>query len=203
MTDLSVVGFEQMRARASIRNLAKEIVKARDPGINLRPAEVTAYQTAVSPFTMSVKVEGSAMAIDDVQFISSYFPTVGDIVWLYQNGPDLFGIGKLENGPSPWHTVGGAGEPGYQNGWVNYAAGIDGAAFKRIGETVFLKGTVKNGGASTVIFLLPSGFRPSPHYYAPRDWINNVWYVDTSGGVVFSSGSNTLLSLVASYPAQI
>lgn len=63
-----------------------------------------------------------------------------------------------------WHNVGEAGEPAYQNGWVDYSAGTavgdyTGAGFKKIGGVVHLRGLIKNGTNAT-IFTLPVGYRP-------------------------------------------
>lgn len=60
-----------------------------------------------------------------------------------------------------WHVVGAAGEPAFQNSWVNYGSGYGDAAFrKRPDGVVELAGMVKSGTANGVIFTLPAGYRP-------------------------------------------
>lgn len=62
----------------------------------------------------------------------------------------------------PWHVIGAAGEPGFQNSWVNYGAPFSTAAFYRDGAgRVWLKGTLKNGLGSEYCFGLPAGWRPA------------------------------------------
>lgn len=68
--------------------------------------------------------------------------------------------------PEAWRIVGAAGQPSYQNGWMDYGAGHPGASFCKIGEIVYLRGLVMRptSGAST-IFTLPVGYRPPVQIY--------------------------------------
>jgi microcystin-dependent protein len=60
-----------------------------------------------------------------------------------------------------WHLVGTAGEPAFQNGYVNYGGGFAACGFRRFPDgKVKLKGLVNGPGASAVIFTLPPGYRP-------------------------------------------
>lgn len=66
---------------------------------------------------------------------------------------------------TPWREVGAAGEPTFENSWVNFAGvdDYDTAAFWQQSDGwVRLKGLVKDGTATagTTIFTLPSGLRP-------------------------------------------
>lgn len=63
--------------------------------------------------------------------------------------------------PEPYHEVGAPGEPGFQNNWTNAGGGLSTAAFfKDPLGVVHLKGVVA-GDDSTVVFTLPTGYRPS------------------------------------------
>ena len=60
----------------------------------------------------------------------------------------------------PWHEVGAAGEPAFQNGYSNSGGGFETAAFYKDHEgVVHLKGNVT--GVSATIFQLPAGNRPA------------------------------------------
>jgi hypothetical protein len=65
--------------------------------------------------------------------------------------------------PEPWHIVGAAGEPPFENSWKNAEAssGFSGVAFYKDREgVVHLRGfTIE--GKSEVVFRLPAGFRPA------------------------------------------
>ncbi len=63
--------------------------------------------------------------------------------------------------PESFHVVGAARQPTFQNSWSNYGNGFAPAAFYKdpLGR-VHLKGTITHGGASTVAFTLPVGYRP-------------------------------------------
>lgn len=64
-----------------------------------------------------------------------------------------------------WHNVGEAGEPGFQNSWVNRTPGNNPAGFYLKDERVYLRGTVRAGTVGSeptgTIFTLPAGFRPA------------------------------------------
>lgn len=60
-----------------------------------------------------------------------------------------------------WHNVGAAGEPAFQNAWVNYGPSDPPLAFKKYPDgRVRLQGIVKNGAVGQPIFTLPVGYRP-------------------------------------------
>jgi hypothetical protein len=72
-----------------------------------------------------------------------------------------------------WNVIAGAqdsgwiavlGGVGFQNSWVNYGSGYSSAAYRLTGNVVRITGTVKSGAAGSVIFTLPSGFRPTVGY---------------------------------------
>ena len=57
-----------------------------------------------------------------------------------------------------WHPVGGAGEPAFQNSWVD---GAETVAFRlRESGIVDIKGSVTGGTPGSTIFTLPEGYRP-------------------------------------------
>src|SRR5437763_543025 len=74
--------------------------------------------------------------------------------------------GKLA-APEGWHEVGAAGEPAFQNSWMNTCCAGANDVVEKVGfykdreGVVHLKGEAK-GGTST-IFQLPVGYRPANH----------------------------------------
>lgn len=67
---------------------------------------------------------------------------------------------QWRNVPEPWHNVGAAGEPAFQNGWVNYDVDRP-VRFYRSNGRCYLEGIAKSGPINTVLFNLPPGFRPT------------------------------------------
>lgn len=101
--------------------------------------------------------------------------------------------------PEAWREIGAAGQPAFQNSWVNFGSTRATAAFRKEGNLVRVKGLVKNGGGSSAIFTLPLGYRP------PTDWFGvgiangpaaAELQVGTNGVVQWSAGgTNAFLSL--------
>ena len=101
----------------------------------------------------------------------------------------------------PWHLVGAAGEPAFQNSWVNYGAPEESAGFRKYPDgRVTLKGGIKSGtpGSTSVAFTLPAGYRPPKPAYAVVE-VNGpaTGYVTigTDGTVVIRTGSTTWTDL--------
>lgn len=64
--------------------------------------------------------------------------------------------------PSAWTGV------TFQNSWVNNgSAGQPNVAYRKVGDMVHLRGSMKNGTANAVCFTLPSGFRPAYNFVFP------------------------------------
>ena len=61
----------------------------------------------------------------------------------------------------PWHAVGGAGEPAFQNSWVNDTLGGPLAFRKTPDGRVYVRGAIKSGTDGSTVFVLPVGYRPS------------------------------------------
>jgi hypothetical protein len=67
--------------------------------------------------------------------------------------------------PEPYHEIGAAGEPPFQNGAQNFGQGFSTAGFFIDNEgVVHLKGTV-TASRDTVIFTLPPGYRPTQELF--------------------------------------
>lgn len=97
-----------------------------------------------------------------------------------------------------WHAIGAAGEPSFENGWINFGVGVNAAAFRKLPSgDVQLRGLVKLGTVTATIFTLPAGYLPQAQYNIAVASNGAFGYitVNTSGTVVASGGSNTSLSL--------
>lgn len=82
----------------------------------------------------------------------------------------------------PYHVVGAAGEPAFQNSWVWWGAPQSTPAFyKQNDGWVQLKGSLKNGTTTATMFTLPVGYRP------PFDVYVSVVSAGTSAQVTIST----------------
>lgn len=91
-----------------------------------------------------------------------------------------------------WHLVGAAGEPAFQNGWINYAGYPAAAFYKDPLGIVHLKGVIRNGTLNQAAFTLPVGYRSSDneaHFPAPSASAFGQVNITSTGGVVPSIGN--------------
>lgn len=93
----------------------------------------------------------------------------------------------------PWHVVGAAGEPAFQNSWVNFdtpSSTSRDARFRKFPDgRVRITGVVKSGTNGASAFTLPAGYRP------PRTTLSFV--VEQSGGIGFVHvGNDGAVSIV-------
>lgn len=91
-----------------------------------------------------------------------------------------------------WHQVGAVGEPAFQGGWGNVPASST-CEFKKIGNTVYVRGTVTTSINAPSIFLLPAGYTPSQLQYSTANEVGTATAeqirIDTGGIVVMMSGN--------------
>lgn len=101
--------------------------------------------------------------------------------------------------PAVWHTVGGGGEPAYQNSWGPLGSGPGAAFTKDAIGVVHLRGLIDGGGSGTVVFTLPSGYRPTTYVYpatAQVDGANSTVGIEIGdNGEVKVRGTATWVSL--------
>lgn len=92
-----------------------------------------------------------------------------------------------------WHVVGAAGEPAFQNSWVNFGGIYATLAFRKdpFGK-VKLRGTIKGGVNGTAVFTLPVGYRPPADIAVPVETMSgaNTAYcsVSAANGQVVIAG---------------
>jgi len=100
--------------------------------------------------------------------------------------------------PDKWHYVGAAGEPAFENSWVNYAGGFNNAAFRKLlNGDVQVRGLVKLGTMIANIFTFPVNYRPINSYIVIG--VSYLTWADlrvvNTGGVIANTGSNGYISL--------
>ena len=85
----------------------------------------------------------------------------------------------------------------YENSWVDNSSTTNSAQYRKVGDIVELRGTVKDGTLGTAIFTLPVGYRPAKNTNLSTV-ANNAFgyaYINTDGEVDATSGSNVWFSL--------
>ncbi len=90
--------------------------------------------------------------------------------------------------------------PTLVNSWANFGAGNQVAQYRKVGDTVEMRGIVAGGASSTVCFTLPAGFRPVapeniPSVNATASPVAAVVGVGTGGAVTLFSTAITAISL--------
>ena len=95
---------------------------------------------------------------------------------------------------TPWTEV-----TVFENGWVNYHNTYwNTAAYRKVGDIVYLKGLVKDGTVDSTIFTMPEGYRPPKSHLFNGTSSNGTYTridVDTDGHVEMRSGANGWCSL--------
>lgn len=83
----------------------------------------------------------------------------------------------------------------FLNSWVNYGSTYQVAQYRKVGDCVEIRGSVKNGTAGSVVFNLPAGFRPPADLYLPGN--NNAGagaspvYIQSDGDVIHTATATT------------
>jgi hypothetical protein len=128
--------------------------------------EVVAYQSTGA----AVNLRGGSQGKTSLSMVKIGAPNNGSA-----------GVDPVEG----WHTVGGAGEPAFQNGWQS----VNTTQFKKDRGVVYIKGAVGVTGTPGTIFTLPVGYRPAAGQTVRTfQWDNtggspNQVSVDSSGAV--------------------
>lgn len=92
--------------------------------------------------------------------------------------------------PESWHYIGDAGEPAFQNSFVNFDANHRAAYYLR-DSRVYLKGLIKGGALNQAAFTLPVGYRPDQEirFATTCNAAFGSLYVGTNGNVQFEAGA--------------
>lgn len=93
----------------------------------------------------------------------------------------------------PWTNVGS-----FSNGWGNFGAGTHPARYRRIGDIIYIEGTISGGtvGAGAA-FTLPVGFRPTAalNFSVVSNNAFGRVSISSAGVVAMFTGNNTFFSL--------
>ena len=85
--------------------------------------------------------------------------------------------------------------PSLGGSWVNVGGGYQTMQYRRVGDQVQIRGSIKSGNAYTAIFTLPVGFRPPANVVLPALYwngsarVNGVFIVDAAGVCQMDHGS--------------
>ncbi|MCI0343934.1 MAG: hypothetical protein L0221_00635 [Chloroflexi bacterium] len=87
--------------------------------------------------------------------------------------------------------------PTFTNGWVNFGGVTLAAGYRRIGDVIYLRGTIKSGTIAAAAFTLPAGWRPFVQQIFISDSNNLIGRVTVavSGNVIPQIGSNAYYTL--------
>ncbi len=106
--------------------------------------------------------------------------------------------GATSSGES-WHDVGAVGEPTFQSGWANSGNGSPASFYVDPVGRVHLKGVIAGTTASSLVFILPPGYRPQQLVAfavaagSPGPTLENVDVL--SDGEVITNGLATTVAL--------
>ena len=161
-------------------------------GSDIRQAEVTAIDWP--SFTLSCKIDGSSTSVSGIPFLNSFFPVVGNHVWLYKiNEASFLGFGSAQG--NGWSV------PTFTSPWANYdnAGTWQVARYRWEGANVIrIEGLVKTTANITPIasiFTIPVGYRP-PQNLITAQWGSGIGAESAARvTVIGSSGSVELVSI--------
>lgn len=89
--------------------------------------------------------------------------------------------------------------PTLTGSWVNYGGAHLAAGYKRVGDFVYVRGTLKDGTGTA--FTLPAGYRPSAVVtFGSWSSVHAGILIDAGGAVSQLGGSNTEFSLNCFFP---
>ena len=99
-----------------------------------------------------------------------------------------------------WHFVGEAGEPAFEDSWVNYGSPYENASYMKDSMGfVHVRGFVKSGtvGTSATIFTLPAGYRPSDRILMATQSNSALgrYDIDSDGKVIPHTGNTLWFSM--------
>jgi hypothetical protein len=124
---------------------------------------------------------------------SAQIPVPENGKWLKAEGGAMVWRDPITDADGKWHVIGQAGEPAFQNNWINYnAVNYPPCAFRKLSTgMVALSGLLSQTGwvagptSGTIVFTLPVGYRPVQYLHigtVANDNMGSV-RVDTGGGV--------------------
>jgi hypothetical protein len=190
----------------------------RNGNTNDRVGEIVLPPASTSSFSTAIEVEtlielaagdylemyvyqdsGGALTLQGGQALSPHHDTTFSMVKVGAPTAAPTGVEAIEG----WHQVGAAGEPAFQNAFVNAAAGANPLKFYKDRGVVRLSGVITGGGPNTTIFQLPPGYRSATDHYFAGMRSNSqtpvmVWVgSDGTVKVMSAAGDSTDLSCIS------
>jgi hypothetical protein len=113
----------------------------------------------------------------------------------------------LNRPTDPWHYVGAAGEPAFQNSWANYGSTWGVCRYRKLLDMlVLVEGLAAGGTMSTTMFTFPVGYRPGQDLIFPIGQNNSTANLRTNiysdGRVEPNAGTNSWFSINALFLAE-
>jgi hypothetical protein len=145
---------------------------------DLRVGTVTAFTTT----SVTVAVAGGSVTASR---LADYVPTVGDVVALLVFADTWLVLNVLVGADKPaetWHTVNPG--VGFAGAWANRGAGFPPLSYVKFAYPrpgVWVGGQATGGGLNSIIFTLPTGYRPKTE-----------WVFNNSSGVVVVKADGTV-----------
>jgi len=195
---------DKVEEKRLVALIAEQIKRAGiRPTPRMRPATVTAVSLSNATPTITATIAGDSTPIPGIKVMADYWPLVGDVFWLWQDAEDVIAIQRIGTG-SRWIDA----DPAY--GWQNLYSGYETLAYCRIGEIVYLKGSIVNTIAGNNTFLyLPPGYRPASGRLVngvsnagENVTFHGTWIIDPTGPCFRNSGAGAAsFTIQASFPA--
>ena len=116
------------------------------------------------------------------------------------------GVGSLPV-PGAAQLVGAAGKPVFVNGWINTGGTMAPLHYwQGTTRSVTIVGRVKTGTLGSVVFVLPTGFRPLTGLQVPTmcgGGVVGYCLVDAAGNVTLGGGNNSDVGLSFTFRTDV
>jgi len=87
---------------SAVNALAAQLAAStRSPGVSVSQGVVTTANTGATPPNLSITLSGSDTVVDNVRYMDSYMPTVGDGVLVLKQDGAVLVIGRILSAPAP------------------------------------------------------------------------------------------------------
>lgn len=173
------------------------LIESDDTTVARRLGVITGFN---ADGTVQLQLAASGINITPVQLMRGAQVGVGDSVWVDMKGTDPLVIGHSNTplppiGLEPWIEV--LGGVGFANGWVNFGAPYDTAAYYKDPDGfVHLKGLISTGTLGTGAFTLPVGYRPLEYHVFSSIQNNLIGTISLpTNGAIVPFTNNTFVSL--------
>ena len=115
---------------------------------------VVSIQGTTSPPTLTCTIDSNATQIPGIQWLDSYVPIVGDVVWLLRRKSTFLAVGALANSTTSWITA-----------TLNSPWGVFGGRppqYRVTNNVVYFRGAASTTATtSSTVFTIPAAYQPT------------------------------------------